>query len=245
MKTIPNKNMSAHEVKTLLTKGKITSGGEATICKGENPHTLYKIFESFGEPIAMGYNKERKIIELYVCNPDYTVKPISTISLDGTIIGYELTDEYTFDSFKNDYDLWKLDKNELRHFLNETKRILEYFSSKDIIYGDITPRNILFNRYTGEIKFCDIDNIQIYNYKMDMIPFILADYYEFRDIDDGVHPYMHNFMTLNALGLDLYCSTTHEFRKSFKRPGRKVIESMKNIETFNDEYIITHLKNKL
>ena len=33
------------------------------------------------------------------------------------------------------------------------KEILEYYSSIGIIYGDVEPRNILFDRNTGDIKF--------------------------------------------------------------------------------------------
>ena len=39
------------------------------------------------------------------------------------------------------------------------KKILEYYHSKDIIYGDVKDDNILINSVTGKISFCDMDNI--------------------------------------------------------------------------------------
>ena len=105
---------------------------------------------------------------------------------------------------------------EVRQLLKETKKVLEYFTSKGIIYGDMEPRNILFNRGTGEVKFCDMDNIQIDNCKIDVFPYSLIEYNETRGIDDGVHPYMHNRLVLGAFDLDMYCSSKYALKKVFK-----------------------------
>lgn len=238
MKRIPNIVLNENQVKTIMTRGRIVSGGEAVICRGNNPYTLYKIFNSVGKAIPMSNNKEKKVIRLYEREIEHSVKPVSTISLNGILIGYEMVDEYDFDSYK----LYQLDKEELMHFLKETKNILEYFSSKGIIYGDMEPRNILFNRGTGEVKFCDMDNIQIDELEMDIFPYSLIEYNETRGIDDGVHPYMHNKLVLGAFDLDLYCSTNFALKKVFKRPGRKIIESMRNPLDFKGEYAIEYIK---
>lgn len=237
MNRIPNISLDEKQVNRILTMGRIVTGGEAVICRGDNPYTLYKIFDRHGKPKAMGDNKEKKVIELYNEQIDYSVKPISTISLGDMIIGYEMVDEYDFDCLK----LYQLTSEELLHFLKETKKVLEYFTSKGIVYGDMEPRNILFNRYTGEVKFCDMDNVQIKDYKMDVFPYSLIEYNEMRGIDEGVHPYMHNKMILGAYNLDLYCSS-YELRKVFRRTGRKIIESMLEPKSFNDEYALPYIK---
>lgn len=238
MKSIPNITLDEKQFNQIITRGRITTGGEAIICRGENPYTLYKIFDRYGKPKPMGENKEKKIIALYNRQIDYSVRPISTISFNDVIVGYEMVDEYDLDTLK----LYQLTSEELLHFLKETKKILEYFSSKGIIYGDMEPRNILFNRFTGEVKFCDMDNIQIDDYKMDVFPYSLIEYNETRGIDSSVHPFMHNKMILGAYNLDLYCSNTYALRKVFKRQGRKIIESMREPVDFKGEYALTYMK---
>lgn len=238
MKSMPNIKLTEKEVQQLLMMNKITSGGEATICESDNPYTLYKIFSKCGVSLPMGENKEKKIIELYNRGIYYSVRPISTISMNGTIIGYEMTNEYDLDN----YELYQLSKDELIFFLRKTKDILEYFSSEEIIYGDLDTRNILFNRMTGEIKFCDMDNVQIDDYEMDVKPYSLLEYESKHGIDSGVHPYMHNLMTLRSINLDLLCSSKSDFRRSFKRVGRTIIKSMEDPKEFKEDYIIKYIK---
>ena len=238
MKRIPNIILNEKQVREIMTRGKLFSGTEAVICRGNNPYTLYKIFNKLGNPIPMGDNKEKKIIRIYDREIDYSVKPVSTISLDNILIGYEMVDEYDFDTYK----LYELMPEEVMQLLKETKKGLEYFTSKGIIYGDMEARNILFNRGTGEVKFCDIDGSQVDELEMDIYPFSLLKYLETRGIDNGVHPYMHNRLVLGAFDLDMYCSSKYALKKVFKRDGRKIIESMKVPKEFKDEYVLTYMK---
>ena len=240
MKIMPNLELTEEQIHGILTRNRLFSGGEATICESDNPYSLYKIFTKLGKAIPMGLNKEKKIELIYDMQPENSVQPLRTISLNDVIVGYEMSSEYDFETYK----LYQLSDEERLHFLKESKRILEYFSNKGIIYGDIEPRNILFNRDTGEIKFCDIDNIQIGDYPMDKLPFNLMEYDKMRGIDSGVHPYMHNHMTLRAFDLDYLCSSNYAIRQVFKRPSKKIISSMKNVTKFNDEYLITHIKRR-
>ena len=113
------------------------------------------------------------------------------------------------------------------------------------MYGDVAPRNILINKDSGRLVFCDMDNIKLDNFEMDLVPPTFYYYSESRGIDDGVQPYMHNIMTLKAFGLDMLCSTNYELKKYFKRTGRKIVDSMKKPDNFNDEYIIEHIKKRV
>lgn len=235
---IPNKIITKEQFLTLITNKKIFLGGEAIICKSNNSNSLYKIFSKAGQPAPMGKNKEIKINSLYEIKPDFCVLPISTISLDNVIIGYEMTTESELETSKPE----QLSLEELKYFLTKTKDILEYFSSLNIIYGDIAPRNILFNRDTGDIQFCDIDNVIFNENPMDIIPLSLQAYESSRILDRNVHPYMHNMMTLKSLSLDVYWNSKKELRHFFKRPAIKTIESMQEPKHFNNEYIIQHIK---
>lgn len=238
MNKIPNIELSEKQVYELLGKNKVFSGGEAVICESNSPFSLYKIFYDHERILPIGVNKLEKINELYRKQLDYSVKPLATISLNDVIIGYEMSSDFQLESYK----LYQLSEDELLYFLKQTKYILEYFSNQGIIYGDIDPRNILFNRKTGEIQFCDMDNIQIGDYPMDKIPCGLTHYNLVRGIDAGVHSFMHNIMTLRAFDLDIHYSDSRKIRKLFNPPVKKIILSMREPEKFNNEYIVSRLR---
>ena len=235
---IPNKKITEDEFHDLITWRKLTYGGEAIICESDNPYSLYKIFTNLDKPKPMGESKEKKIELLHELKPEYSIQPISTISLNDVIIGYEMTTDFGLESYKP----YQLSPEELKYFLTKTKDILEYFSSLGIIYGDLEPRNILFDRQTGDIKFCDMDNISINGIPMDKLTFNLQFYEAHRPVDSSAHPFMHNIMTLRATGLDLYWANRFDIRKQFKRPAVKIIQSMSKPENFNSEYIVQYMK---
>ena len=235
---IPNKEITRSQFYELIDYQKLYAGGEATICESDTPFSVYKLFYHCSTPVAMPPNKVKKISRLYDEQVEHSVHPLCTISLDDVIVGYEMT---------SDIDLKKaqicfLDIEEKKYFLTKTKEILEYFSSLGIIYGDVEPRNILYDRNTGRIEFCDMDNIAWDDLPMDLIPNNVVDYNTSRPIDKNLHPYMHNLMTLKSLGIDTYWATRRELRSHFKRPAIKIIKSMKDPANFNNEYIVQYLK---
>ena len=185
---LPNKELTLKEFEQIINYNRFDFGGEAVICETDNAYSLYKIFTHMQEPKTMKKSKVRKIELLHKIQPEYCIAPLRTISLSGKIIGYEMTTDPNLETYK----LYQLTNEELRYFLTKTKEILEYFSSLGIIYGDINYRNILFNRDTGEIKFCDMDNIAWDDLPMDLLPNHVVDYNTARPIDKNLHPYMHN-----------------------------------------------------
>ena len=67
-------------------------GGEAVIFRTEKPNTLYKFFKDHnGNYIDMSDNKFKKILELYKLKLESAVRPLSTISVNGHLVGYEMT----------------------------------------------------------------------------------------------------------------------------------------------------------
>ena len=235
---IPNKAITRSQFYELVDYQKLTSGGEATICESDTPFSVYKLFYHCSTPVAMPENKVKKIQMLYDMQPLHSVTPLCTVSLDDVIVGYEMTSDVGLTKAQIGF----LPFEEKKYFLEKTKEILEYFSSLGIIYGDVEPRNILFDRNTGRIEFCDMDNIVIGNLPMDLLPSSVIDYNTSHPIDPNLHPYMHNLMTLKSFGIDTYWATRKELRTHFKRPARKTIKTMKNPADFNNEYIVQYLK---
>lgn len=235
---IPIKNLSVKQISTILRQDKIFSGGEASIYESDDSYTLYKIFSKYNEVIPMGENKEKKISILYNLQLNSSVKPISLISVDDMIVGYEMSTDFDLLAYKR----YQLSDEEILYLLKESKGILEYFKSKGVIYADVDFRNILFNRDTGEIQFCDMDNVKIDNYPIDKLPFSLIEYDSIRGIDQDVPAFMHNRLVLNTFELDMICSTNYSLKKHLKRPALKIVSSMRNIETFNGEYIVPYVK---
>ena len=95
MRVMPNKKLSLEELDIMLFDKRFNYGGEAIVLRSPNPNTLYKIFvyPSTDLPERVSSNKERKIIELYQRQLEGAVQPISTLSLNGDLIGYEMTYE--------------------------------------------------------------------------------------------------------------------------------------------------------
>lgn len=235
---IPNKAITRSEFYELVDYQKLFSGGEATICESDTPYSVYKLFYHCSTPVAMPENKVKKIQMLYDMQPLHSVTPLCTISLDDVIVGYEMTSDVDL----NKAQIAFLPFEEKKYFLEKTKEILEYFASLGIIYGDVEPRNILFNKQTGQILFCDMDNIAIGDLPMDLLPSHVQEYNASRPIDQNLHPYMHNIMTLKSFGIDTYWATRKDLRQHFRRPAFKIVKSMKEPKNFSNEYIVEYLK---
>lgn len=237
MKLIPNIELTDEQIKELTTLYRITKGSEAAICEGITNGTIAKIFTKHNEIIPCSDNKEKKIVELYNMQLDYSTIPVRTISYKGNIVGYEMTTNPYYDTYKD----YSLTLQEERQLLLKTRQVLEYFKSKGIIYGDIELRNILFNRETGDVIFCDMDNVHLDKYPMDLRPSTLEHYYLSRDMDEGVHPYMHNLLTLRLHDLGPY-SNYFELRRTFTKSAIPIIHSMKEPSDFINQYVIDHIK---
>ena len=237
MQRIPNIDLNEEQLKELTVGYKISAGSEGVVCEGIQSNTVAKIARKKGEIIPLGDNKEHKIIELYKKQLEHSSIPVRTISHNGNIVGYEMTTDPRFDK----YARYQLTYQELKQILLKSKEIIQYFLSQDVIYADTELRNILFNRETGEIFFCDMDNTQIGEYPMDLIPSILEHYNLSRGIDEAILPYSHNYFTIRLFDLDPY-ETRFTIRKYFKRPGYKIIQSMQQPETFIEDYCVKYMK---
>lgn len=249
MRTIPNIKLTTQELQQILNSS-ITSGGEGIICKSNSNNTAYKIFinPKTEEVIPMLENKQRKIIRQCEQPLEYAVRPISTISTEDYIIGYEME----YDEKERPLEALTPPRIELIDYLKEIKKALEYFQSKDIIYGDIKASNILVNRQNGQVRFCDMDNIAYRELPIDLVPYDLGCYkHEHGCIDDLSHAYFHNLLSIEQLlikGVNyqdiLYKLSTGAKPKGFKKTANPIFESMVRAENFTGEYAIDHVKKK-
>ena len=240
MKGLPNIDLTYSDFYRILSTQKIKAGSEGAICHSEKDNTVYKFFMHNGIPVGMSENKEKKIRLLYDLSLPYLTNPISTISMSGSLIGYEMP----YDKRNIEFPPFRLKRKELLHVLKETRKQLEFFSQHDIIYGDVAQRNILINHRTGEVKFCDVDNMGIRTLPIDIMSKTLREYHAVRGIDEKTDAYMHSIMTLNSFDLDEeYCSP-EEFSYYFEEEGKETLQSLRDKSTYNGEYIIQYVKKK-
>lgn len=248
MKIMPNIKLTQEEYEQIATQNKIAFGGEGIICKGENPNSLYKIFVEYDTttPVGMSDNKHEKIKELYQRQLEHAVQPLSTISLNGELIGYEMTYDQDDISLERIF----LFRHQLIRCLKETSEILKYFSSEDITYGDVKANNILINRRTKKAKFCDMDNIRLGEHPIDLLnDYVDSIYVGDGSIDSSVDAYMHNLMTLqklNSPGITydeiIYRLADKKYHRSYKERAHYSLETMASTEPFVGEYIAPYIK---
>lgn len=247
MRRMPNIEITPKQYASMLSKVK-DGGGEGIICpSGKN--TLYKFFmDENGNLCPMSDNKQKKIVVLYRKQPLYTVEPLATISCIGEMVGYEITHDFDDISLN---ELCNVPRKDLIRFLRLSREALLYFAQEDITYGDVTEDNLLINRKTGKIKFCDIDNMRVGIYPIDVKGFSLSRYYEkVGVIDELADAYMHNLLTLRSLSYPkgrYDTSIMNDLRKGiypskYKLHAREIFQSMANPETFTGEYLIKYLK---
>ena len=248
MQRMPNINLTPEEYKMMVDYCRLERGGEGIICKGMRPDTLYKIFVEYDTttPTGLSDNKFKKIVALHENRIENSVQPLSTISLNGDIIGYEMT----YDEDDISFDKMFLFRRQLIRALKETSEILKYFASQDITYGDVKANNILINRKTKKAKFCDMDNIRYKEYPIDLLSDHVDSFITLPgDLEEKADAYMHNLMTLQMLNSPnltydeiLYQLSEGKFPRCYKKQARETLATMASSEPFTGEYIAQYIK---
>lgn len=248
MRVMPNKKLTLEELNIMLSNNKFDYGGEAIVLRSPNPNTLYKIFvyPSTELPERISPNKERKIIELYQRQLEGSVQPLNTLSLNGELIGYEMTYE------QGDTPLLNLDLSpeEKMYVLEKSADILSYFATQDVTYGDVKDDNVLFNPTTKKVKFCDMDNIRIGSLPIDVMGHGLYDYYKSVGVvDEKTDAYMHNLLLLEQLRYNNLSHRTILTRlrqkpmmPEFPEEVESLLNGLTNPENFDGRYAIKMLK---
>lgn len=256
MRTIPNLALTRAQINKLL-ETPFAIGGESVLCYTDQD-SLLKLFinrdnipnyEQTGKFQAvdlcgMSDNKLQKVAHLYQLQLEDSVQPLSTITMDGQLLGYEITWDKADFMYQSTAQTRKTNVDVLR----QTQGILEYYASKDITYGDVFERNILLNARTGKAKFCDIDNMRVGEYPIDIMDPELLEYGEIRGYDETADAYMHNLLTIYALtAVDSYEDIITGLNmgtipKGFKLRANKTIRSMATPETFDGKYLTKYIK---
>ncbi|MCI8347087.1 MAG: hypothetical protein HFJ12_03965 [Bacilli bacterium] len=219
-------------------------GSEAHLYRATD-HSLYKIF---GEVVKTRLkNKKKKIELLHEMQIPFFKNPIRTLTLDGEFIGYEIEWDPQ-DRAWCKYSLSNKDKMELLRELREKLKIL---SNKKIVYGDLKDDNILINKITGKLSFCDIDNTQIGDLRMDLVQRSLKPFCDKNSLyDENAQIYMHNLYTINELykkfdtyqNLLLYLQETSLKDSPFNENGNKIVKQLCQRKSIRSDYLIDNLK---
>lgn len=250
MKKLPNIALSDKELDLIIENNKFDYGGEAVVCRNNNPHTLYKIFVHPGTeiPDIMSDNKLRKIEWLFQHELEDTVRPISTLSNRGYLIGFEMSFDEDDESLINAL----LTPEEKVHYLHESADILRRFSALDITYGDVKDDNVLINKKTKKAKFCDVDNMRIGNLPIDIMGHGLIEYYDAtQTIDEKADAFMHNLLLLEQLKYHnlshraiLNRLRTNPIMPEFPEEAERILTSLLPPENFQGEYAISYIKRR-
>lgn len=249
---LPNLEIADEDIDFLFNDRRFDYGGESIICKGIRKNTAYKIYydRKKQELLMMSDNKFEKIKRQYSHPLEHSVNPLRSITLLGELIGYEMPYD------EDDVSLLDaiLDQEDVLHCLKTTKSILEYYHSKDIIYGDVKDDNILINKKTGEIKFCDMDNVLMQELPIDVMSAELATFFdEVNKADPIADHYMHNILTLYKLS---YRKNNNEQIAKMIRQGtitelptddkkaKCIVKQMKDLSTYQGGYLIDYVKHK-
>ncbi len=249
MAKIPTTKLTREEYENLLAHNIVDYGGESLICDSDNPNTLYKIFDYSNEQQRdLAYpNKRAKIESLYDL-PEllYSVRPVSILEVTDQFVGYEMTcdrEEYTLaDSL--------LSKDDKLVYLHQIKNTLAYYKTLGITYGDVRGDNILINPIRKTIRFCDMDNIKLGAYPIDVMTDVLAEYLEKRgSIDETADIFMFNLLTLEQLAypdeeyneiMKMVCKGI--VPSNFDEKAASILHSMTTPKEFTGQTILQYVK---
>ncbi len=250
MKIMPNIKLTNDELDLMLLDNRFDYGGEAIVVRGNNPHTLYKIFvyPSSDIPEIISSNKERKIIELYQRQLEGSTHPVSTISLNGGIVGYEMTYDEGDEALLN----LDLSPEEKMYVLEKSADILEYFATQDVTYGDVKDDNVLYNPRTKQVKFCDMDNTRVGILPIDVMGHGLYDYHQAVGvIDEKTDAYMHNLLLLEQLR---YNNLSHKailnrlkqrpMMPEFPEEVERLLNGLTQPENFDGRYAVKMIRGR-
>lgn len=245
---LPTIELNAKEILELEI---INGGEEAVITKSHRPGTLYKMFDydflPDDELDEIYVNKENTLNYIFnMPNLEYSVLPLSRIVSYGEFIGYEMT----YDSKDISLESALLCENDKIKALRRIQFILEYYFGRGIIYADVRSDNILINRLTKAIKFCDIDNVLVKSSKLDLLPKEAWEFIEKKEhIDSTVSMYMYNLLVFEQLAYHgenyqeiLKTLKSGDIPNCFDNRVEQVINDMLEPREFQGESVLPYVK---
>ena len=251
MRNIPVIKITPEELQKQISTLEYATGGEAVICKTDEIDTLDKYFvdPTTRKVTYMSENKQRKIEKLFQMDLDEGVKPHSIICSAGTIVGYRMIKPRGYMPLEKAV----LTRKQKVVAIKNSQKALETFAKHDIAYVDIKADNILVNPKTSQIMYCDMDNVRLKEYDVDLKSRDVMRIFEVHgELDELVVAYNHNLLTLQQLGFkeeipeyfsDILLSIKRgPFPTGFKQTAIPIIEQMPYPEQFQGKYLAKHIK---
>lgn len=197
-------------------------------------------------------NKLRKAIELSKIKVfENEVKLINTISCNKKFVGYDTVKPKGMRAVADYY----LTRKEVAEYFKQIENKIEYFHSLGIVIGDITWFNVLLDKERKEVALCDLDNMQIGKYKIDILPSMIEPFCAGTCLmNQKIDAYMYNLMLMNEL--DSYYDGYQEIERALEggyRPSylekraSKIIQRMIEASAcgyYNGEYLTDYIKVK-
>ena len=258
MEVLPNIDLTEEAVKYYIKNKYISMGSEGIVFKYDKKSVI-KIFGFWDQDImieGMTSEKLEKIQLLYNKNIEQMVKILGTVSINNHIVGYRMS--YS----KNDisyYDTsYQIGVN--ISILKNIKETLLSFHKNGIIYGDVFSGNILVDKNSNRIKFCDIDNVMIDNIPFDFLGKVLSIYLgDYGFVDETIDAYSFNILAMLKtlfpndkkanrmtilkllhdnfeIVMDEYCK--RQFLQDDSKNIKRIVKSMLNPREYQGEYIL-------
>ena len=251
MKLIPTIEITEEDFDLQTSNYLFADGGESIICQNETPRTLDKFFvdQWTRKTIPMSDNKIAKVSLLYQLQPESTIPPIALIVKNGIVIGYRMHHPTTYKTLEKA----KLTRKIRVKAIRNSQAVLEKLNQQDITYADVKSDNILVDERTGNVLLCDMDNVRVRNYPVDIMSRDTMRYYEiYGEMDETVVAYMHNLLTLQQLGFkeeipEYYSDIILRLKRGpyptgFKQTATPILESMITPQEFSGKYLAKHIK---
>ena len=202
MVNLPNIKLTKEEYKTLTEEEfYFEFGSESKIFRDDI--YIIKIFnENFGHYLATKDEietiRENKLQKIIILNNtkgfNNKFKPLGTYSYEGKFVGYYgiYLEQSTLENLQPVFST-----EQKIHYLKKIKEKLLEFHELGIIYGDVKSNNIFIDYKKDEIIFCDIDNIQIQEYPIDLMNSYAKEFVKkYGKTDKRLDSYMMNLLTI-------------------------------------------------
>lgn len=193
MTSLPNIKLTKEEINSFLIGTTNFYGAEGKIFREIRPKEARKIFyypiSGTKEELERFYqgteNKFQKLVRIHEKRIDNGIVPTATLSYDGVIVGYDMTSPSM--NHPREYNIKQL---------YDLKKKINKLHAQGIVHGDIKERNILINSQ-GEVVLCDLDNMQVDNYPIDYINYMI-EYFpdEQKLVDENADIYLYNLLFL-------------------------------------------------
>ena len=177
------------------------------------------------------------------------MRVLRTISCQGKFVGYDMKCYPTARTF---YQIHFRNMDEVLFYTKQIQKLLEEFHEHDIVYGDISAANILIDPKRNRASFCDLDNMQVEHYPIDLYNYQLQPFCKKGLIPSTTDAYMFNLFLLSSItGMDadrLLDKLRHNWKpQEIQQSGMGLLQQMATAAKrhhYDGTYITPYVKRK-